>query len=182
VEHEWDIGVVGGRRRTFRSHRVTTKSTILDCFASFAAALAISAARRDVDSGPRKLCDRNRTDIDPITVEVIANPAARKLKWLAPAFLSDLTWVRHRWRGSHGQSLRRPIAIGGQLLRDRRGGPYQAYQRAWVIGDIMANRSNRRSGEPEGLTRLERDELIGTRSADVIRASSHEHRVNRPGR
>jgi hypothetical protein len=45
---------------------------------------------------------------------------------------------------------------------------------------VMTNRSNRGSGKPEGLTRHERDDLIGTGSADFIRASGHEHRIDRP--
>jgi hypothetical protein len=45
---------------------------------------------------------------------------------------------------------------------------------------MMADRLNRGSGEPEGLTCYEHDDLIGTRSADFIRAGGREYRVNRP--
>ena len=45
-----------------------------------------------------------------------------------------------RWRELHGRSSQRARSTSGYWWRVHRGGQYRAYERAWVIGDMMANR------------------------------------------
>jgi hypothetical protein len=87
-----------------------------------------------------------------------------------------------RWRGSPGRCWPRVGHTGRLSSRQRENGPgnginevaFVRSRTAGVMTTLMRNGRDRRSGEPVmGHATLERVLLIGTRSADYIRASGH---------
>ena len=87
-----------------------------------------------------------------------------------------------RWRASPGRCWPKAAPIACQYLRQRRKASVDGRMRfasvcsrtAGVMTTLMRNGRDRRSGKPvKGQAILERALLVGTRSADHIRASGH---------